>query len=51
MFHKIVKTTNSWQRRRNERASLATMDDRMLRDIGMDRFQAEREARKPFWKK
>lgn len=51
MFQKLVKTTNSWQRRRSERASLANMDDRMLRDIGMDRFQAEREARKPFWKK
>ena len=51
MFEKVIKTTKTWQQRRTERATLATMDVRMLRDIGLDKFQADRESRKPFWKK
>jgi uncharacterized protein YjiS (DUF1127 family) len=33
-----------------ERRILETLDDRMLRDIGVSRSQAFAEARKPFWK-
>jgi uncharacterized protein YjiS (DUF1127 family) len=33
-----------------ERRILATLDDRMLRDIGVSRSQALAEARKPCWK-
>jgi uncharacterized protein YjiS (DUF1127 family) len=35
-----------WQQRQN----LRDLDDRLLRDIGITRHQAEREASKPFWK-
>lgn len=38
-----------WQRRANERAALATMDDRMLRDVGLTQAEAMHEADKPFW--
>ena len=51
MFQKLVKTTQTWQRRRTDRSQLSGMDTRLLRDIGIDQMQAEREARKPFWKK
>lgn len=33
-----------------QRRMLLEIDDRLLRDIGLTREQAEREARKPFWK-
>jgi len=40
-----------WQRRRRDRAVLATFDDRMLRDIGLTRTDVLAEIDKPFWRK
>ena len=45
-----AKTVLLWVLRRRQRRSLAELDDHMLRDIGLDRYQALREAAKPFWK-
>jgi uncharacterized protein YjiS (DUF1127 family) len=39
-----------WQDRAAQRRRLAVMDDRMLDDIGVNRGEAMREARKPFWR-
>ncbi len=39
----------TWLQRSRQRTALAELDDRMLRDIGVTRSQAEREAAKPFW--
>lgn len=38
-----------WARRRHERLILAELDERLLRDIGVDRLAAMQEARRPFW--
>jgi uncharacterized protein YjiS (DUF1127 family) len=38
----------AWQRRRS-RVYLPQLDDRMPRDIGIIRAEADREAGKPFW--
>ena len=38
-----------WQARENQRRHLMTLDDRLLRDIGASRADAEREFVKPFW--
>ncbi len=38
-----------WRRQR-QRTSLLQLDDRMLRDMGISRLEAERESRKPFWR-
>ena len=38
-----------WFQRSHQRRALAELDDRMLRDIGVTRSQAQREAAKPFW--
>jgi len=38
-----------WATLRRERLELAELDDRMLRDIGIDRIDALREAERPFW--
>lgn len=39
----------AWRRHRS-RTHLATLSDRMLKDIGVTRAEAEFEANKPFWK-
>lgn len=36
--------------RSRQRRALAQLDDRLLRDIGLDRHEAEREANRPGWR-
>lgn len=38
-----------WQERLRERHTLAALDDRMLRDMGLSRSDIEAETRKGFW--
>lgn len=38
-----------WRQTARERRQLEEMDDRMLRDIGLAREDARREAARPFW--
>jgi uncharacterized protein YjiS (DUF1127 family) len=38
-----------WHERARQRRTLLTLDDRMLKDIGVSRAEAVREANKPFW--
>lgn len=37
--------------RARQRRALARLDSRLLRDIGIPRHHARREARKPFWRR
>lgn len=39
-----------WQRRWRERQELARLDERLLRDAGLSRYDALTEASKPFWR-
>ena len=39
-----------WRRRKNSRLELARLDERMLRDIGLTRAEADHEINKPFWR-
>jgi uncharacterized protein YjiS (DUF1127 family) len=39
-----------WQDRRRQRFTLARLDDRMLRDIGLTYADVEGEITKPFWR-
>ena len=39
-----------WRERAEQRAHLAGMDERLLKDIGISAVEATREADKPFWK-
>ena len=39
-----------WRRRARDRAELGSLDDRMLRDIGLTRADAEFLSNKPFWR-
>ena len=39
-----------WQDRRRQRFTLARLDDRMLRDIGLTSVDVQHEISKPFWR-
>jgi uncharacterized protein YjiS (DUF1127 family) len=39
-----------WRARIRERHALAKLDHRDLRDIGLSRWEIERELAKPFWR-
>lgn len=47
---RVLATVLVWQSRAHERHLLGSLDDRMLRDIGLDRADVSREAEKPFWR-
>lgn len=46
---KLLDVLFAWQERANQRHCLAQLDDRLLRDVGLDRIDVEREVAKPFW--
>ena len=45
-----IALLKEWWRRMQDRRTLATMNEQSLRDIGISRYDAEFEARKPFWR-
>ena len=46
----IVATLRVWRRRHAERRELATLDARMLRDVGLDPGTVYYEASQSFWR-
>ena len=46
----VLWTFREWRRRARDRSQLAQLDDRMLRDIGLTRADAEFLSNKPFWR-
>ena len=47
---RVLATLRDWRRRAHDRAELASLDNRMLRDIGLTRADAEFLSNKPFWR-
>lgn len=47
---RMLTTWREWRRRARDRAELARLDDRMLKDIGLTRGDAEFLSNKPFWR-
>jgi uncharacterized protein YjiS (DUF1127 family) len=45
----IVERMQTWRDRARQRRSLSQLDDRLLRDIGITRYDVLIEAGKPFW--
>lgn len=43
------ETLLNWQSRAHRRAHLDTLDDHILRDVGLERRDLQREIEKPFW--
>ena len=50
MLGLIVATLGEWHRRRMERRELACLDERMIRDIGLDPGAVYYEASQSFWR-
>jgi uncharacterized protein YjiS (DUF1127 family) len=48
---KAVNIARTWVRRSNDRRMLVRMNERMLSDIGLTRFDVNVEADKYFWQK
>ncbi|MTH97083.1 DUF1127 domain-containing protein [Roseibium sp. RKSG952] len=46
---RFAATVTQWERRRRSRVNLGQLDDRLLRDVGLTRYQADREKRRYFW--
>jgi uncharacterized protein YjiS (DUF1127 family) len=47
---RFADSLGEWLRRARSRRILASMDDRMLHDIGVSRDAALGEVEKPFWR-
>lgn len=45
-----VTTLLDWQQRASQRRELSGLDPSFLKDMGIDRATAYREASKPFWR-
>ena len=45
-----VEKVQLWHERIKSRRVLASLDDRMLRDVGIDHATARRESGMPFWR-
>ena len=50
LWTSFLRMLDFWIERARTRRRLLTLDDRMLRDIGVSRADAWREGSKPFWK-
>ncbi len=46
----LVEVLEMWSERRRQRLALRELSDHVLKDIGLNRSDAEREAAKPFWR-
>ncbi len=46
---RLLDLVYTWQARTSERTHLASLDDRLLRDMGLSRADVEGEVHKPFW--
>src|SRR6516165_10123392 len=47
---RLIALVGTWRRRVGGRRELALMSDRSLRDIGLTRYDAFQEIRRPFWR-
>lgn len=46
---RVAVTLTKWSERRRTRRHLKSLDDHLLRDVGLDRLTAQREANRMFW--
>lgn len=49
-WNALITTLLAWQQRASDRALLAEMTERELRDVGLARSDILIEADKPFWR-
>jgi uncharacterized protein YjiS (DUF1127 family) len=49
-FTAFADVIGTWRQRNRERRELALLDERSLRDLGLNAGNVQFEARKPFWR-
>jgi uncharacterized protein YjiS (DUF1127 family) len=49
-FVRVVETVLEWQDRARMRQALLHLDERLLKDMGLNRIDVVRETEKPFWR-
>jgi uncharacterized protein YjiS (DUF1127 family) len=47
---RLSRTLRLWRSRIRERQAFPVIDDRDLRDLGVSRWEVDRELAKPFWR-
>ncbi len=47
---RLLETVRTWIERQRQRRELMSLDERLLKDIGVSRVDAEAEWRKPPWR-
>jgi uncharacterized protein YjiS (DUF1127 family) len=50
LLETVARVLYAWQERAAQRHHLASLDDRLLRDMGLDRMAIATEIEKPFWR-
>jgi uncharacterized protein YjiS (DUF1127 family) len=45
----LAQAVSDWRERTRQRYTLARLDDRLLRDMGLTRADVDQEVSKPFW--
>ena len=45
----LADAFSAWNDRASQRRTLARLDDRLLRDMGLSRSDVDQEVSKPFW--
>jgi len=50
LMARLRELRSAWAERMRQRQALAALDDRMLKDIGLDRAVVSREEAKLFWR-
>ncbi len=50
-FTAFADVIGTWRQRNRERRELAQLDDRSLRDLGLNSSNVQFEVNKPFWRR
>jgi len=50
LISRLGRLLGTWRRRMRERQAFAKLDCRELSDMGLSRWDVERELAKPFWR-
>ena len=50
LAQRVVDGVLAWQERARQRHTLASLDDYLLRDMGISRSDVSTESGKPFWR-
>lgn len=49
LARRVIERSLRWRQLARERRALLELDDRLLKDIGISRYDALGEASRPFW--